>query len=166
MDVKFAADVKTIADWDDVKKAAADDVDAPLVSQEDDPLLVGLIMHSDVRAFMLHHFAQNPQVFQKVIDLRDDPNGQIALFKRLEGHVETMYSNSSKKEAAQASDKSKDESKDRTHPAEAAKPAGRNSDKPRPSTEVAARGGSAPPEEPEPGSAAWMARRNQVTGGR
>jgi hypothetical protein len=163
MDAKFQADVKLIPDWEEVRKANLEDEDAPKYDTVKDALLIGLLAHSDVRAYMLHHFAKVPTDFQKMIDFRGDDNGLIAAFKRLEGKVETVYS--SKPEAAQASDKSKGESKERTGP-ENTEQARAPKAAPRPSTEVAARGGTAPPEEPLPGTKAWMEKRNAQTGGR
>lgn len=165
MDKKAAEDIKSIPDWDEVAKAASEDEDAPEFSAADHPEFVQMLSMSDVKARMLYHLAKNPDVFQKLLDMTGDFGAQLSAFKRLEGKVEMLYTAEQKQEAAQASDKGKAESKDRNHPAEAQ--AGRNSlerdaQKSRPSTEVAARGGTATPEEPAIGSPAWMAKRNQV----
>lgn len=168
MRVKASADAKKIPDYDAVAKEAAEDPDAIVVDWSKNPNLLGMIAESEVQAPVLYYLAKNQDELQKLLDLTPNLAKQLRYFARLEERAEKMYTPNDK-EAAQASDKPKGESKDRSHPAEA--PAGRNTSerdalKPRPSKEVEARGGSAPPEEPTPGSAAWMARRNQATGGR
>ncbi len=165
MDAKAAEDIKGIPDWEEVAAAAAEDESAPEFSPAEHPEFLQMLQMSDVKARMLYHLAKHPDVFQKLLDLTGNFGDQLSAFKRLEGKVELLYTAEQKKEAAQASDKSKDELKDRNHPAEAQ--AGRNSlerdaQKARPSTEVAARGGTVAPEEPAIGSPAWMAKRNQV----
>ena len=166
MDAKFQKDKELIPDFAETAKEALENDELSYNAYEH-PLLLGLIAHSDVRAFMLHHFAKEPADFQKMLKLKDDANGLIAAFKRLEGKVESVYSKQEpkKQEAAEASDKSKDKAKDRTGP-ENTEQARAPKALPRPSTEVAARGGTAPPEEPIPGTKAWMDKRNAQTGGR
>ena len=96
----------------------------------------------------------------------------------MEGRIEKLYTKDEpeKDPAKEGSDKKTPAAqaagatpKDRTHPAEGtvvthSEPgrttAERDARKPRPSSEVTARGGSAPPDEPEIGSAAWMEKRN------
>lgn len=165
MDRKAVEDIKGIADWEEVAAAAADDDDAPEFPPAEHQEFVQMLAMSDIKARMLYHLAKNPKVFQGLLDLTGDFAAQLSAFKRLEGKVELLYTTEQKQEAAQASDKTKVESKDRNHPAEAQ--AGRNSlerdaQKARPSTEVAARGGTVAPEEPAIGSQAWMAKRNQI----
>jgi hypothetical protein len=163
---KAQTDIKELfPDWDEVSKAAAEDEDAPEFVPAEHPMLMMLIARSDVKARVLYYFAKNPDELERILDLTKDSNRQIAAFHRLEGKLERVYD---KPKAAQASE-TKEPSEDRTHPAEGDKPgrtaassAELDARKPRPSTEVAARGGSAPPEEPAIGSAAWMARRNQA----
>lgn len=171
---KGTEDMKTIPDWDEVQKKAIEDAengDAPKFNFEDYPNLHRLIATSDVQAFMIHHLAKEPKDLQKLLDMAKDDAGQTRFFSRLEGNVEKMYSKAQETKDGSGPEKAEkpDQSKGRTHPAEAE--AGRNAAerdarKPRPTTEVAARGGSAVPEEPEPGTAAWMAKRNAITGGR
>jgi hypothetical protein len=158
-------DIKELfPDWDEVSKAAAEDEDAPEFVPADHPVLMLMLARSDMKARILYHFAKHAEEFQKMLDLTKNPEKQAITFARLEGRVEKLY----EKKAAQAPAEAP---KDRTHPAEAVTPAGRTAPstvaesdarKPRPSTEVAARGGSAAPEEPPIGSAAWMVRRNQA----
>lgn len=160
MEAKALEDMKTLKDWNQVAEAASGD-DAPEFSPAEHPTLMGLIASSDAKAYVLYHFAKVPDDLQKMLDLTPNPGQQIRQFARLEERAEKMYSTSSSTAAAQAVDES---SKDRTHPAEAN--AGRNTSerdarKPRPSSEVAARGGSAVPDEPAVGSKAWMERENQ-----
>ena len=180
MEEKMSEDIKTIPDWNEVAEKAKelDDFNTDL-----HPALLDAIASSDVQAYLWYYFANNPKEYDKFFKdpepLRKDFKSEAeytramqplaASFKRLEGKVEVLYSK--QLEAAQASDKSeaekpKDEPKDRTVPETRATAADRDVRKPRPSTEVAARGGSAPPAEPEIGSKAWMDLRNQVTGGR
>ncbi len=174
MDAKAAEDVKLIPDWDEAAKAMEkleeDDPSLRFVPAAQ-PTLFALLMQSDVRAFMYHHFAKKPDDLRKILAM--PPMQQIPFFNRLEGRVENLYSTEKTKEPAQGSavtDK-KEPVKDRQDPANGATPgrtaaASVQKPLPRPSTEVAARGGSAPPEEPAVGSNAWMARRNQAQFGR
>lgn len=163
MDIKAAADIKQIPDWDEVAKKAAEDEDAIEWTVEDHPTLMGLIASSDIKARVLYHFAKHPEDLQKMLDLTERPQDQIRQFARLEGRIEKMYTSDEPKseKAAQAVEETL---KDRVHPAEAQ--AGRNSaerdaSKPRPSTEVAARGGSAPPGDIRIGSPEWHQRENE-----
>lgn len=165
MDAKFAKDKELIPDFAETAAAAIENEDLSY-NAADHQLLLSMIAHSDVRAFMLHHFAKEPAVFQKMLAFKDDDNGLIAAFKRLEGRVELMYSKQEPKEKApEAPPKAKAEAKERTGP-ENTEQARAPKALPRPSTEVAARGGTAPPEEPIPGTKAWMEKRNAQTGGR
>ena len=101
------------------------------------------------------------KAWEEFKELGDDPLEQRDYFKHIEGTAKIEYS---KSKAAQAK-KPEQESEDRTHPAEAQ--AGRTAAGtesvtrlPRPSSEAAARGGSAVPNEPPVGSASWMRPRN------
>lgn len=163
MDEKAVADIAAyFPDWDEVSAAAAEDEDAPEFKFEEHPQLVGMLSGSEFRAHVLYHWAKNPDALQFMLDLTAKPSEQIRAFHRLEGRLEKEYSG---KQAAQASE-AETPKKDRKHLADAERPgetaADRDVRKPRPSTDVAARGGSAPPDEPAIGSAAWMAKRNQA----
>lgn len=167
METKAGEDRKLLKDWDEVAKAASGE-DAVEFTPSDHPTLTGLIASSDVKAFVLYHFAKHQDELQAMLDLTKDQGAQIRAFHRLEGRIEKMYTS---EQPAQGSETSKEAPKDRTHPAEAVQTAGRTAvdrdvHKPKPSAEVAARGGSAPPEEPTIGSKAWMERRNQEQYGR
>ena len=168
----FQATSTGIPDWADAAKAAEE---LEFNTSEHNGLL-NAIAGSDVQAYIWYHFAKHPADFKKMFDVKEPVRADFeteaqwlkamqplaASFKRLEGKVEVLYSKPP--EAAQASEPK--DSKDRTVPETRATAADRDVRKPRPSTEVAARGGSAPPAEPEIGSKAWMDLRNQVTGGR
>ena len=141
---------------------AMDDEDAPEFDPTQQKTLMALLSNSDVRAFALHHFAKHPNKLQEMLDLK--PAEQIRAFHRLEGRLEKAYD---KPEAAQATpEKGKTAStpqkpEGRAEPQQEVKPA-----KPKPSAEVAARGGSPAPDEPAIGSVAWMQKRNQAQFGR
>lgn len=162
MDEKAQEDKKAFADWDEVAKEASED--GPEWAPAEHPQLMALIASSDVKAYLLYYLAKNPKELEQMLELTKSPTEQIRQFHRLEGRLEKLY----EKSAAQAAgDKAP---KDRTNP-EKAEQAGatavdRDVHKPRPSAEVAARGGSSAPEEPAVGSAAWMARRNQTQFGK
>lgn len=162
MDEKAVADIALIPDWDEVAKNAMDDEDAPEFDPTQQKTLMALLSNSDVRAFALHHFAKHPNKLQEMLDLK--PAEQIRAFHRLEGRLEKAYD---KPEAAQATpEKGKTAStpqkpEGRAEPQQEVKPA-----KPKPSAEVAARGGSPAPDEPAIGSVAWMQKRNQAQFGR
>ena len=167
MDEKAVADIEAyFPDWDEVSAKAAEDEDAPEFVPQEHPQLFGMLSGSEFRAHVLYHWAKNPDALQSMLDLTGKPTEQIRAFHRLEGRLEREYSG---KQAAQAT-KAETPTKDRKHLADAERPgetaADRDVRKPRPSTDVAARGGSAPPEEPAIGSAAWMAKRNQAAFGR
>lgn len=167
MDTKCTEDIKTLPDWDAVAKASVDSEDAPEFDFADHKVFAGLMANSDMRAFVVYHFAKNPGEFQDMLDTTGNDAKQIKMFHRLEGKLEKLYSSG---QAAQAPDPEK-EPKDRKHPAEAAKPGGTATGdstpvKPKPSSEVAARGGSPAPDEPAPGTRAWMQKRNQAQYGR
>lgn len=169
MDTKAAEDMKTLPDWDKVAKDAADDDDAPEFVPDEHPNLMAMLARSDVRAFVLYHFAKNPDALESMLDLTKSPEKQISAFHRLEGRLEKEYASLQK--AAQAPEPEK-EPKDRKHLAEE-KPKATPGEpqqvvpaKPRPSSEVAARGGSPAPDEPAIGSPAWMLMRNRAQFGK
>lgn len=157
MDAKEADDSKALPDYDDVVNAP---LDVPF-DWKQHATLTGLMLTSDRRAFIKYHFAKHQDEFQRMMDLSNNPAEQIRAFARLEGKVESMYTAKQEKAAQAGGDSS---SKTAMHPAEAAKPAGRTSQsdltKPKPTSVVAANGGSAPPETPPIGSKAWMEMRN------
>lgn len=158
MDEKAQADIALIPDWDEVAKKALEDDDAPEFDPAEQPTFIALISNSDMRAFALHHFAKHPDKLQEMLDLK--PSEQIRAFHRLEGRLEREYD--SNKAAQAAPEKGKTAStpqkpEGRAEPQQEAQPA-----KPKPSSEVAARGGSPAPDEPAIGSPAWMQKRNQV----
>ena len=161
LDAKTTADIKLIPDWEAVMKASQEDEDAPEIGEGEQPVFMGLLIESDLRAFVAYHFAKHPDELQAMLDLAKTPDKQIRAFHRLEGRLEKEYAKT--QPAAQAA--SVPEKEDRKHPAEAEKPggtaAGGQPAKPKPSSEVAARGGSPAPDEPAPGSPAWMLKRNQ-----
>jgi hypothetical protein len=181
MDAKFAEDQKLIPDWAAIAEEAQDLEFTP----DEHPALFAMLMRSDQRALVLHHFATHPKAFEDMLAVSsNDPDELIVKFHRLEGRMEDKYEEMKKQKegkpkpdaspAAQAGtpqEAAKEppaEPKDRTHPAEEASVSGRTAvdrdvHKPKPTAEVAARGGSAPPEEPPIGSAAWMARRNAAS---
>jgi len=169
MQAKSKEDQKQLPDYDKVAKEASEDPDAITVDWGKHENLLGMIAESDSQAFVLYYLAKHQEDLQRLLDLTPNLAGQLRLFSRLEERSEKMYSTKQQesiKEVVQASGQPKERT---THPADAQ--AGRNTAerdalKPRPSKEVEARGGSAPPEEPVPGSKAWMQKRNLATGGR
>ncbi len=183
MDAKSKTDIAEIfgqEEWDRVEKksleaaaAAKEAIEAgeepespvPICDWSKHQTLYMLYVRSPERARIAYHFAVEPKDFQAMMDLTKTPDKQIAAFHRLEGRVERLYTAKEKKEAAQASEPPKGETKDRTHSADAS--AGRTQSerdalKPKPSAEVAARGGTVAPETPAIGSKEWMAMRNRM----
>lgn len=162
MSAKAQEDIKGFKDWDEVAKAAAEADDAIEWIPDEHPTLMGLIASSDIQAAVTYHLAKHPDELQRMLDMSKDPSAQIRAFARLEGRIEKLYSSEEPKDkAAQAIEETL---KDRTHPAEeksGRNSAARDSGKPRPSTEVAARGGSAPPGDIRIGSPEWHARENE-----
>ena len=151
---KFAADLEQLPDFDDIVE---DLKDVSLAGQD---TFVALVSQSDQRAALFYYFGKNPDKLTEL--LAKSPNAQIAAFHRLEGKLEMEYS---KKEAAQATGNGKT-APEPEKPAKDGKSADRDVRLPRPSTEVAARGGAAAPDEPPVGSAAWMHKRNQAQFGK
>jgi hypothetical protein len=167
---KLQEDIKLLPDWDQVQKAAQDDEDAPQFKPSDHAGLMTLIATSDVQAAVLYYLAQKPKEMQEMLDLTAKPAEQIQKFRRLEGRAERLLDKAKEKpdnfgKPAQGSGKSQE---DRQHPADEGQTSGRNGVSaaerdarlPRPTTEVATRGGTPAPDQPKPGSAAWMAQRN------
>lgn len=169
MDTKAEEAVKALPDWEKVQAAAAADEDAPEFMPDQHPTLMALLARSDMRAYVLYHFAkpENYDALQALLDEKD--NGKlISSFHRLEGRLEKLYDSNkpTEKKADKPAQGSKAEkpSEDRTHLAEAARPGEPQREvpaKPKPSSEVSARGGSPAPDEPRIGSPEWMAKRNQ-----
>ena len=160
MDEKAVADIALIPDWEEVQKKAADDEDAPEFAPDEHPTFMAMLAQSDVRAFALHHFAKNPDALESMLALTKDPGAQIRAFHRLEGRLEKEYASDKAAQADPAKGKTADtpqKPQGRAEPQQEAQPA-----KPKPSSEVAARGGSPAPDEPAIGSPAWMQKRNQI----
>lgn len=164
MDEKAAADAKLIPDWDEVAEKAGDlEVNWP-----DHPNLYMRLGLSDVKALMLYHWAKNPTVLEGLVKLSSDVVAQDRAFSRLEGQIEKLYTSQEPKKETPAAPAGGEPAKPAEKPeTKVATPAERDAGKPRPSSEVAApRGGAPAPEEPAPGTAAWMARKNQIQFGR
>ncbi len=167
MDAKFQEDRKLIDNWDEIaaqNAEAAENGEAPIVNYEKYPSFQVMVARSPVRADVLMHWALNPKQLESFLELEDNSAEQIQAFHRLEGKVEGRYT-TKQTDSNKPAQGSKEASEDRTHLAEA-KPAGRTAaerdiSKPRPSSEVAARGGSPAPDEPAPGTKAWMEARNR-----
>jgi len=120
------------------------------------------IARSPYSAHIAYYFFDHQKELQEILDMAPDAAKQVRAIHRLEGRLEKEYSNPKAPEA-------KPQGENRVNPAEA--DAGRNATerdvrKPRPSTEVAARGGSPAPDDPKPGTAAWAAMRNARLTGR
>lgn len=161
MDEKAAADAKLIADWDEVAEKAAD----LEVKWADHPNLYMRLGLSDVKAFMMYHWAKNPEVLQDLLALSGDVIAQDRKFSRLEGQIEKLYTAQEPKKETPAAPAGGEPAKAlvETPKTKVATPAERDASKPRPSSEVAAPAGGAPaPEEPAFGTAAWMQKRNQM----
>ena len=137
MDVKAQEDIKKLSDWDEVSKQATEE--GPEFNPDEHPNLMGLIASSDMKAYVLYHFAKHPEDLERMLELSKKPGDQIRQFARLEGRVEKLYGDG----VEAKSEKSK---------AAAATPtaAERDARKAKPSEAVAARGGSAPAQEISP----------------
>lgn len=167
MDVKAAEDKKLIPDYDDVAKAAMED--GPEFVPDEHPNLMGLLATSDMKAFVLYHFAKHPEALEKMLALSKNPGDQIRQFARLEGRCEKLYGGEKPPtDDKKTADEKKPEEK---KPAETA--ADRDAKKARPSEAVAARGGSAPPSAVSPVmgdgrtlNPAWKAAANDREGRR
>lgn len=162
MDVKFSEDAKGFDDWDEVAELAGD------MKLPDDPIFSMLIGLSDVRAKLFYHFVKEPKDLESIAKHAGEDVVLAREFARLERKVEKLYSTKEPKKketVVQAVDKTKDDkseekSEERTHLAE--DPASGRTVKPRPSAAVAAPAGGTPAaDEPKPGTAAWMMKRNQ-----
>jgi hypothetical protein len=158
---KADADRKNFSDWDAVAKEAEDDDRMNFDTTKHSALLY-LLATSDQKAALHYYFAKNPDKFVEFKDLSGKP-ALVEKFRRLEGKVELMYA---RPKAAEASEETPEDRKAPEKPAKGVAAAQRDLGKPKPSAEVAARGGSPVPDEPVIGSRAWMERRNQATGGR
>lgn len=159
--VKYEADAANFPDWEEAQETMA----GISLDGANTEMLVGLFAESDQRAGVSYYWAKHPDEFKEFLKM--PARQQIRTFHRLEERVEQLYSKkAAAADAGAAQAPPKASAKDRTTPEKpeqgAQTAADRDVRKPRPSTEVAARGGTAPPEEPPIGSPAWMARRNQA----
>lgn len=161
-DTKYKEDVKLIPNFDEMSKAAdqaaADDPTLRTDFMKRDVGLYSLIMESDVRAFMLHHFAEKPDDLRKILALNVGP--QRDMFKRLEGRVEKLYSTEQRENVS-----------DKKVPPKQETAAERDAKKPKPSEAGAPRGGSAPATTVKPYledgrtiNPAWKALQNEREG--
>jgi hypothetical protein len=164
LDAKTAADIEAnFPDWQTLEKEWKENEEIQAIKFEDIPTIIGLLAASEFRAAVSYHWMKNVDDFLELCEMK--PADQIKAFHRLEGRLEKVYD--SKQKAAQAEPKpEKVEEKTastpqkpqgRAEPQQEEKPA-----KPKPSSEVAARGGSPAPDEPAIGSPAWMLKRNQA----
>jgi hypothetical protein len=155
---KAVEDFKLIPDW----KEYVDDGNAVKFNPEEHPTLMGLLASSKQQAFVLYHLSKNPEIVKELLALTPTPGAQIRAFANLEGEVKMEYNHFRK--AAGGADPEKGKEAKVPEKAEQARAtaAEREIRKPKPSSEVVARGGTPPPDEPAIGSAAWMARRNQA----
>lgn len=175
---KNIAAAALLPDWAEVEKLArgeAEDEDGnkiPGLDIKSAPIL-HMVRISDVGAFLLYHFAKNPDELRKLEALSDNPWLQSKSFGRLEERVEKLYTantttnkatGASAGETEKGTPKEERTSPEKTEQVRAA--AERTSAKPKPSSEVAAMGGSAVPDEPKVGSKEWMAKRNMEEFGR
>ena len=163
MDVKFTEDKKAFEDWDAVAEAASEDEDVKL-DQGKNGCIGSALFLSDVRASILYYLAKHPAEVERLNKLKDDPAEHLTYFNRIAGKAEVMYP--AKQKAPEATKPEKVE-KDRETPekAEQARATAANASevrKPKPSSEVATRGGTPAPETPKPGSVAWMEMRNRA----
>ncbi len=158
-DTKYTEDKKLISDYDEVAQKALKDPEQPTFEAKDQPYLLRRIATSDVRAFLLHHFATNPADFKKALDLMDpnDLTRQANFISRLEGKVEKMYST---EKPANGTDGKKTETA-----------ADRDARKPKPSEAGSPKGGSAPVVTISPYlsdgrtlNPAWKAQQNEREG--
>lgn len=149
-DTKLAADRALLPDWDEVAKKATD----VEVDWTKHPNLYMRLAQSDVKAFVLYHFAKHPEALQSLLDVGGDEIRQDRMFSRLEGQVEKLYTTEKPKE-------------------EKAKPTAAELDakKHRPSESVAPKGGSAPTistpmllEDGKTLNPAWKAEQNEREG--
>ena len=166
MSAKCLADRNEIEDWDQWQKTAIESDEQPDFVLVDHPTLNALLGTSDQQARLLRYWAEHPKSLIQMLELSQNPSEQIQRFRRLEGKVEDMFV----KKAAQAEPQ---KAEDRAHLAEVASKeetgrtaVDRDVHKPRPSTEVAARGGSPALSEPPIGSREWMQSRNRAQYGR
>lgn len=154
----FQKDMETYKDeWDKVLAETADDEDAPKFDPNERPGLTMLLATSEVQMPIWTYLAKNPEQLQKLLALKDQSPEEIQLFRRFEGRSESMYN--AKQEVAQASGNTAKEAQNNAHSSEKA---GQARAKPRPTADVAARGGSAAPDLPKPGTKEWVMMRNEM----
>ena len=155
---KAEQDAAWLPEYAKVAKEAEEDERLDFIPAEHGQLML-MIGKSDVQAHLWLYWASHPAEFQTMLQLsKSDPQQQIVRFHRLEGRVENLY----KKPAAQAASTKTEDRTDGEKPEQGSDAASRDARKPKPSAEVAVRGGNAAPDDPKPGSKEWMARRNQA----
>jgi hypothetical protein len=164
MRAKADQDMETLPDWKEVSEAAK--TSGPKFKADEHPQLMGLIANSDVQAFVLYHFAKDPDELKRMLSLTEKPADQIRAFHRLEGRIDKLYGTAAQAGEGNTSKDRNSQAPEKTAQAAGASAADRDIRKAKPSSEVAARGGAAPLSDPPIGSEAWMLRRNQAEFGR
>lgn len=107
-DEKFKVDKAAIEDWDAAVEEARENPEQPEFVPAQHPILFGALAVSDVRAYILHYWAKNPLELQKLLDMsptkemsksaaEEAGRAQARAFNKLEGRVETVYSNKQEK---------------------------------------------------------------------
>ena len=168
MDAKAQEDRKVFDDFDEVVNGFVEESEEDpslQFSAETHPEFVIANKQSKVKASLVYYYATHPDELRAVLKLKG--NKLFSAFRDLEIEAAIMYASKQKqKEVVQASPGKT--GKERTaHPADSDNTDGRNANdgerrKPRPSSEVAARGGTSTPDKPAPGSAAWFEQRNRM----
>jgi len=159
---KHDEDAATFEDWDEVKEVA-DQIVVPTKAKMD--FVQGFMARCKERARVEYWLGKHPDEANSMMEME---LGDLAE-RLIELAVEVKYLYPKNEPAAQAPQNAN--GKDRTppeKPVQGGTAAERDLRKPKPTSEVSARGGSAPPDDPDPvkNPAAWIARRNATRNGR
>ncbi len=157
---KFEAEAATFDDWDEAE-AAFNDMAIPSQTKLDTALV--LFAECKSRAALTYYLFKNPD---EAKDWLQGPEDEfIPKFHELVGTAKAVYTpkeSSSQKTAAQAGQPPKTAPKAEKPAQGVPTAAERDIRRAKPSSEVSAgRGGAPAPDQPTPGTAAWMADRNR-----
>jgi hypothetical protein len=136
-------------DWSELLKSSkAANIDIYAAAPE----LFGAFISSEYAKDVMYEWLKNPETLEFIIDAyKTDPRSALKAFHRMEGRVAREVEASSESESKT--------SKKATEPGKKAAEV-EEKPKPRPTASMRAPAGEAPPDEPAPGTKAWMERRN------
>ena len=138
----MAKQIEALPDWEDAVEANAE----LHYDSEKDANFLGMLLTSEDKGLLLYHFAQKPEDYKRLIDMRDDIGAQAKAFGRLEERVERLYIKPVEKPPEKVAVKEPEKVPEKKPEPEPIKPASptaaeRDAAKAKPSESIAPRGG-------------------------